>query len=517
MSLQNRAGWLMTVAGGVCLGAAGVGLSQSHVATVPVLAPAPVHAPDDLSAAFRETSAKVLPSVVSISTETKARRVTGPGGGRRPQGGPDSEMFRQFFGNDPRFEQFFGEGGEGGGMMTPRQQGAGSGFIVDSSGIVLTNSHVVEGADQVVVTLHDGREIEAESWNFDPRSDVAIIRLKKTDEPLPPGLILGNSDQMQVGDWVLAMGNPFQLGNTVTTGIISATGRGPHINEREQFIQTDAAINPGNSGGPLVNLFGEVIGINTAISTRSGGYDGVGFAIPSRNARWVADQLIQKGDVRRSYLGVGLTPLTRELRNQLNAPSGKGVVITSVKDNGPAAKAKLQPGDIILSFGGSVIKDVDQLTDTIERAVPNVNQEIVVLREGKEMKLDLQLEEMPSGYTEAMRRARVQDRPREQSQPASAVLEELGVELTDLTPAVASQLKLEGDVKGVVVKAVQNSSVAGAAGLQAGDVIHRVGLTDVASLKEFEAAVSKLDLSKGVPVQYRRGDGKAFTILKQME
>lgn len=514
MTMQNRAGWLLTVMGGVCLGAAGVGMSQHG--TVPVLAPAPVHAPDELSAAFRDAASRVLPSVVSISTETKAKRVSLPGGGRRGPVGPESDLFRQFFGADPRFEGLFEDNGDGG--MMPQQSGAGSGFIVDStSGIVLTNSHVVEGSDNVVVTLHDGREIEAESWKFDPRADVAIIRLKKTTESLPPALVLGDSEQMQVGDWVLAMGNPFQLGNTVTTGIVSATGRGPHINEREQFIQTDAAINPGNSGGPLVNLHGEVIGINTAISTRSGGYDGVGFAIPSKNVRWVADQLIQNGEVRRSYLGVALAPLTRELRSQLSVPQGTGVVIREIFANTPASKAKLQAADVVLEFAGQSIRDVDDLTDRIERSAPGTAYDVKVLRDSKEQTVSVTLEAMPSDYTQAMRRGRPQESILEPESASSTVLNGVGLQLQELDAAMAQQLNLPRDARGVVVTEVQAKSPAFAAGLQPGDVIQRVGRSNVSSIKELEDAVSGADLSQGVAIYYQRGSRSGFTMLKEAQ
>ena len=390
MTRKHNLVWLMAAMGGICLGAAGVGLSQPGSAA-PVLTPPPAHSPDDLSTAFREIAQRVLPSVVSIATETKPQSVTMDDDEQGTQfqfqvpEGPEGDMFRRFFGDNPDMEQFFNRRMPHGNMQRfiPRQRGAGSGFIVDSSGIILTNSHVVDGADRVTVKLHDGREIEAESWNADPRSDVAIVRIK-TGEDLP-ALTLGDSDQMQVGDWVLALGNPFNVGTTMTAGIISATGRGPGINEREEYLQTDAAINPGNSGGPLVNLYGDVVGINTAISSRSGGYEGVGFAIPSKNARWVTEQLIAKGEVNRSYLGVALKEMTGEMRKVLNAPRGQGALISDVRPGGPAEKAKLQPADVILEFAGRTIRDRDDLMDAIERSAPGRAYDMTLLRDGKQV------------------------------------------------------------------------------------------------------------------------------------
>jgi serine protease Do len=287
--------------------------------------------PDDLSLAFRDVAGRVLPAVVWIETHATAHHETADTEDGEETPNPSEELFKRFFGDDPRFKDF-----EFPNVPQVPTEGHGSGFIIDSSGIILTNAHVVEGADKVIVHLHDGSEVRAESVTADARSDVAIIRIP-VESPLAV-VPLGNSDLMQVGDWVLAAGNPFDVGVTVTAGIISATGRGPGINERENYLQTDAAINPGNSGGPLVNLNGEVVGINTAISTSSGGYDGVGFAVPVNMARWVAEQLIDGGTVQRAYLGVALEELTNDLRQAFKVPLGKSAGAACDADT-PAAKA----------------------------------------------------------------------------------------------------------------------------------------------------------------------------------
>ena len=498
---------LLTLAGGLCLGAAAIGLSQPQ--PVQRLAPAPVRTPTDLSMAFRAVSEHALPAVVSITSETDAKQVSVKGG-QRQMSPLDEQFLRRFFGDDPQFEQFFRDG-NGGGIQrnVPRQQGSGSGFIVDPSGIILTNSHVVEGADRLTVRLSDGREIPAESWNYDPRTDIAIIRIK-ADGTLP-SIALGDSDQMQVGDWVLALGNPFNVGTTVTAGIISAAGRGPGINERESYLQTDAAINPGNSGGPLVNLNGDVVGINTAISSRSGGYDGIGFAIPANMVRWVADQLIANGRVERSYLGVKLQPMNSELREQMGVANGQGALVNEVFPDTPAAKAGLQAGDVVLSFAGTPVKDQSELVDVIERSASGKSYPAVVMRAGSQKTISIKLEPMPEDYTPALQRlhARQADAGTEQTE-----LGKLGVEISSLTPELREALSVDDDMTGVVVRKVKPGSPAERSGLAAGDIIQKVGPDAVNSVPEFGELIEKADLNKGILFYLRRGNGAAFVVVK---
>ncbi|MCA8997993.1 MAG: Do family serine endopeptidase [Planctomycetaceae bacterium] len=508
MTLRRNFAWVLAIAGGICLGAA-VGFTQSQ--TDEGLAPPPLRSPQELSNSFRDVAQRALPAIVSIETETNPRPLAGVEGGGRRQSPLDDEMFRRFFGEDPRFEQFFNAP-----RMMPRQQGAGSGFLVDKRGIILTNSHVVENADRVTVTLHDGREFEAESWNFDPRSDVAIVRINAGEDL--PFLALGNSDQMQIGDWVLALGNPLNVGVSVTAGIISATGRGPGINEREQYLQTDAAINPGNSGGPLVNLFGDVVGINTAISTRSGGYDGVGFAIPSNNARWVADQLIQDGEVHRSYLGVQLQELSNEIRSQLGLDRRDGALVVDVFPDTPAAKAKIQAGDIVLQFAGETVANRDALVDLVERSAPNKDYKAVVLREGEEVTLTVRLEPMPQDYTAALRRARGRDIEEEETQTSEHIeVSKFGFEVAELTKDVAEQLGIDQSLQGVIVQSVSDGGAAQRAGLEIGDVIQRIGTRPVRNLNDFRATIDRTDLSRGLLLHVRRDESSAFIVLKPSE
>jgi serine protease Do len=298
-SVSRGTTWILTIVTSMSLGAGAMVWSQPKSTLK-----APLKTPTDLSLSFREAAHNVLPSVVSIRAVTK-------GGMQAVRGNGDDEILEQF-GDDEILRRFFGESlprgmGRGGRRFIPQQIGTGSGVIIDSKGVILTNSHVVSQADEVTVELQDGRRLKGKSWATDPRRDVAIVKVESS-EPLPAAR-LGDSDEMQIGDWVLALGNPFNVGTSVTQGIISATGRTTNINELESYIQTDAAVNPGNSGGPLINLQGEVIGINTAISSNSGGYDGVSFAIPVNMVRGIADQLATTGTVKRSYLGIGLQSL----------------------------------------------------------------------------------------------------------------------------------------------------------------------------------------------------------------
>lgn len=490
---------LLAITGGICLGVAGVSVSQQS--GVSALAPPVTHSPSDLSLAFREVSQNVLPAVVSIATETTTRQVAQT----RNFSPQEEELFRRFFGGEDRFNEMFRS------PQTPQKQvGAGSGFIVNPDGIILTNSHVVEGADKVVVRLGDGREFQAESWNFDPRSDVAVVRIE-VDEKLP-FISLGESDAMQIGDWVLALGNPLNVGTTVTAGIISATERAPGINEREDYIQTDAAINPGNSGGPLVNLHGEVIGINTAISTRSGGYDGIGFAIPSSMVRWVADQLIDNGAVKRSYLGVQLQQISNDLREQLNVPARQGALIADVMTGTPAAKAGLQPGDIVMKFNNQEIADRDDLVDIVERSKPGRSYKAVVLRDGKSKTISVKLEAMPGDYTPAMKRGlRNSQTPEEEEEVA---VNALGIEVVEVNSEIAKQLGLEGVDSGIVVRTVKSGTPASEAGLKSGDLIQRVGTTSVSTMKEFSDAIDKTSLTEGILLHLKRQGGSAFVVLK---
>ncbi len=494
--------WVMTLVAGTGLGAAALSWSQ---AVDPELTVQPAHSPDNLSVAFRDVAKDVLPAVVWIETHA-TDHVAGANDEMAPL--PGDELFRRFFGDDPRFKDFQFSFPD---VPNIPREGHGSGFIVDPDGVIMTNAHVVDGADRVIVHLHDGSQVPADSWASDPRSDVAIVRIK-SDEPLPVAP-LGNSDQMQVGDWVLAAGNPFDVGVTVTAGIISATGRGPGINERESYLQTDAAINPGNSGGPLINLNGEVVGINTAISTSSGGYDGVGFTIPVNMAKWVADQLVEDGVVHRAYLGVALQELSNELRSHFNVGVGEGALVSQVYPDTPAAKAGLEEGDVIVEMAGHRISDRSQLQGIVETLEVGEEYDTVVLRDGERKTIEITMEEMPGDFTPAMRRGRPngESAPKE---PETATYDESGLKVEKITKELADQLGISADSQGVVVTAVKEGTPAARIGLEPGDVIEKVGSKRVTSPQEFRDAMDAISLESGIALLIRRGDASQFVVLK---
>ena len=471
----------------------------------------PIGHANTLSEAFRNSAERVLPAVVSISHEAEQRTVKrelrGPRGGR-PQ------LPKEFGELDPLLKRFFEEMPEGNGFgegfgdlpNVPRQS-SGSGVIIDPAGVILTNNHVVAGGGKITVRLHDGREYVATEVQTDPTTDIAVVKIK-ADGSLPAAK-LGNSDAMQIGDWVLALGQPFGLTDTVTAGIISAKARDISITRHAEFIQTDAAINPGNSGGPLVNLEGEVIGINTAISSSSGGFQGVGFAVPVNVAKWVSTQLLKDGKVHRAYLGIGIQPLDQNLAEQLGTGTPGGAVITEVQPDSPAAAAGLQSQDVVVEFGGQAIHSPGQLSALAGRSAIGSKQSVVVLRDGKRVKLEVTVREQPEGYGErTARRFDEQDNGDE-----SAEFNSLGLEVSALTGDVSKELGLKS-TDGVVITAVEEDSPAARAGLEPSMVIVQVGRQTVRSVKEFNAAVDAADAEKGVLLLVRSAEGSRLVVLK---
>ena len=480
----------------------------------------------ELSAAFQFAAQNVIPGVVAIEAIGKSQTVVdrhnpesesgddekNDEGGtfdRSPfgQGSPFEELFK----NDPRFRELF-KGSPRRNGPAPRQRGMGSGFVIDPAGVIMTNAHVIENAETVRVRLHDGREYVATEFKADPKSDVAIVRIKP-DSPLM-ALRLGNSDSVGVGEWVLAVGSPFGLDLSVTAGIVSAKGRGPNITEREDFIQTDAAVNPGNSGGPLVNLDGEVVGINTAISTRSGGYDGVAFAVPVNMARWVGEQLASKGAVSRAYLGVAIQPVEGDLARQFGVEINTGAVVTQVMKDTPAADAKLEPGDVIVRLDGKPVRSPRALQGIVEQLAIGKGYPLVVRRGNKDVELTITMKEMPQDYTLSGRR----DLKRETAEPAKPTtkkIESVGVELTDLTDDVAKQLGYNS-AGGVLVASVTNDSPAAEAGVQAGMVIERIGSTNVTKVEEVDKALEGVSIEKGILLLVRTPRGTQFVVVKAL-
>lgn len=507
---------LSSWAGGTILG---LGLAGAAVLAEPQLNPEragetpvePTATAQSLSKTFREVADAVVPAVVTIDARTAGRAIKGQ---TQFRGDDLEKSLPPGLRNDPRFEQFFREFG-GFPEMAPRtfvppQEASGSGVIIDSSGVILTNNHVVAGADEVTVQLADGREFVATDIKTDPRSDVAVIKIDA--EGLTPAAI-GNSDKAQVGDWVLAIGSPFGLDATVTAGIVSAKHRGPNINEREGFIQTDAAINPGNSGGPLVNLYGQVIGINTAISSRGGGNDGVGFAIPINMAMWVADQLMETGAVQRSYLGVGIQPMTDALADQFGVEPRQGTLVNRVFEDTPADKAGLKVGDIIVSVNDEKVHSPVQLQGLVERLEPEKKATFQVIRDGKKKTIAVTPAVMPSEYGRTVSTT-TPDEPGTSKKDESTSYEKLGLEIGPIKEKVASQLGFQPSIKGVLVTAVQRGTPARAAGLEAGVVIQRVGKTPVKSVEDFQKAIEDLPQdAKSVLLLVRTPRGGIFITL----
>ncbi|MFN0053075.1 MAG: Do family serine endopeptidase [Planctomycetales bacterium] len=507
MNMIRRNGqWIVALVGILSLAfSAGVMAQKQPAATIdPAVAKGLAEA-NELSSAFRHASRDSLPAMVSIETKGKVAQVSGlgQGGDELLEGTPFGDMFR----GDPRLRDMFRRRQR----EMPRSHGMGSGFIIDSSGIILTANHVVADAEQVKVKLHDGREYLATDVKTDPKTDIAVVRIKA--EGSLPVLPLGNSDTTEIGDWVLAIGSPFGLDATVTAGIISAKGRGPKINEREDFLQTDAAINPGNSGGPLINLHGEVVGINTAISTRSGGYDGVGFAIPINLARWVVDQLVARGEVTRAYLGVAIQEVDSDLSKQFGVPVGKGAVVTQVMSGSPAAQAQLEPGDLILKFNGREVRGSRDLQSIVERMQAGSSYPMQIVRDGKEMTIQVQVQAMPKDYS--LVRDTVSPGRGPVEKPRSDTIAELGIDIESASRDVLQQLGYQPDVSGVLISSVKEESVAANAGLREGMVIEKVGSQRVSGPAEFKAALGGLSLEKGILFLVRTPRGTQFVVVRK--
>lgn len=387
-------------------------------------------------------------------------------------------------------------------VQPPPRASSGSGVIIDASGIILTNHHVVAGGGKVTVRLRDGREFEATSVKTDPRTDLAVVWIDPPDQL--PAASLGDSDALRIGDWVLALGQPFGLENTVTAGIISAKNRGVGLVGREEFLQTDAAINPGNSGGPLIDLDGKVIGINTAISSSSGGYQGIGFAIPVKLVRWVSEQLVEHGTVRRAFLGVTIQSVTPELADQFGGDVKSGAAITRVFPNTPGAEAGLKAGDVVIDFAGKNIDDARDLQAIVERTEIGSRKPLRIVRDGKSMTVHVKLREQPSGGTLT--------RLTHKSSERSGSLERLGLEVDSLSQDVARQLRLK-DASGVVITSVRPGSSAALAGLAPSMVITQVNRQSVRTVKDLHETLDAREVEKNVLLLVRDRQGSRFVVL----
>ena len=421
----------------------------------------------ELSDAFRAVSKAALPAVVSIQTRGKIVKTMS----RSPL---DADPFLRGLLDDPRFGDLLER-------QAPQEyrtpSGQGSGFITDADGVVLTNAHVVADADEIIVRLADGREFPAEKLGIDRRADVAVLKIDVKERL--PFLPLGNDDEMEIGDWVLAFGSPFGLHRSVTQGIISAKGRGLDGDGKE-FLQTDAAINPGNSGGPLVNLRGEVIGINTAISTRSGGYDGVSLAIPVNLVKWVSQQLQTRGAVQRAYVGIQMQEIDAALAQELNLRIPEGVAVTEVVPDSPADQAGFETGDVILEVNGRRIRNPLNMMGVVERLTVGQPYRILVQRNGRERELRIVAAERPDPRQLARRRA--------ESGSSGIIIPELGAAVQDLTPDISEQLGL-GREKGVVITDLSQTGRAARFGLEPGMVIAAVASQPIESVDDLQRAM----------------------------
>jgi serine protease Do len=434
--------------------------------------------------AFSDIVNTVSPAVVNISTTKTIRRETG-----------------RFF-EDPFFD-FFSPFHEFSVPKKWKERSLGSGVVVSSDGYIITNNHVVEKADEIRVTLLDKRTFKGTIVGDDPKTDIAIVKI---DANSLPTLSWGDSDSLQVGEFVLAIGNPYGLSHTVTMGIISAVGRANvGIADYEDFIQTDAAINPGNSGGPLVNIKGELIGINTAIFSRTGGYQGIGFAVPSNMVRLVMDQLIQKGKVVRGWIGVTIQELTPELSQKFGLKNTKGALVSDVMKDSPAAKSGIRRGDIITEFNRKEVKDVSSLRNMVAQSKTGNEITVKVLRAGRELTLRVVILELPREVAEIK-----EEGPSETSD--TQVLS--GITVMDLTREILRQLGFSKDEKGVVVVKVERGSPADEAEIKKGDIIKEINKKEIHNLEDFNRIAANIKDSDSVLLFINRGGNKFYVILK---
>lgn len=437
--------------------------------------------------AFAAVVKKAGPAVVHIRVE---KSIQGFGAGGR------NNQFGLF--NDPFFERFFGPQFRH--DRQPRrfkQEAFGSGFIIASNGYILTNNHVVSKADSITVGMSDGRQFKAKVVGADPESDVALIKINATDLPVLP---LGNSDKLQVGEWVIAIGSPFELNQTVTVGVVSAKGRDRMgINDYENFIQTDAAINPGNSGGPLLNIHGEAIGINTAIFSRSGGYMGIGFAIPINMAKSIEQQLRRHGKVIRGWLGVVIQDVTEELAKSFGLKKAAGALVSEVTKKSPAARAGLKQGDVIISLDGEPLANVNALRNKIALAAPGSKHTLQIIRNGHKDNITVTIGEQPPNFGKG-------------EITRNSPLKNMGLSLQNLTGELAEHFGYKRG-QGVLITEVAPASPAALAGLQAGQLIEEVNKQRVHNLKELQKAVKNSPNPKQVLLRIRAGEYSQYVVL----
>lgn len=412
-------------------------------------------------------------SVVNISTTSVVKRGILPNMPRSPFGDNDpfEEFFKKFFGESPQ-QEF-------------RRRGLGSGFVISEDGYVVTNNHVVDKAEDIQVILEDGKKYKADIVGKDAKTDIALLKIEP--ETGLQAVTLGNSDNLKIGDWVMAIGNPFGLGYTVTAGIVSAKGRSLGLGAYDDFIQTDAPLNPGNSGGPLFNLNGEVVGVNTAIAARG---QGIGFSIPINMASHIINQLRESGNVTRGWLGVVIQAITPEIAESIGLPDTNGALVADVSDDGPADKAGIKRGDVIINFNGENIRDFSDLTKMVALSDPGSQVELVVIRNGEEKEIELTLGELQDSKDKAQK---LNSDKR------------LGMSVEEITPELASRHNLEVQ-KGVIITDVQRASDAWEAGFRPGDVILQVDKKQIDTLEDYNRAIEDMSEGKLALFLVKRGE-----------
>ena len=459
-------------------------VSPVRASATPVAVNVPA-APGNFSAIVKA----VTPAVVNISTSQVTRST-------------ESEDPRF---NDPFFRRFFGDEFFRRFGPRERQRGLGSGVIVDRSGYIVTNNHVIDKADEIKIVLGDKREFLATVVGTDPKTDLAVLKIDGKDLPT---VKWGNSDTLEVGEYVLAIGNPFGLNQTVTLGIVSAVGRADvGIADYEDFIQTDAAINPGNSGGAMVNVRGELVGINTAIFSRSGGYMGIGFAVPSNMVRNVMESLVQRGKVIRGWLGVSIQGVTPDLAKNFGLSDAKGALVSEVLAGSPADTSGIKSGDVIVTFDGKEVEDQTALRNIVAQTAVGKDVKVKVVRDGKSKTIKVKIGEQPKDVASIGEESRGV-----QGGGDNKAL--VGLEVRNLNAEIAERLGLPPDSKGVVVTDMDPSSKAAEAGLRVGDIINEINREPVKNVEDFKRIVAKLGKDDDPLLLVKRGEGKFFLVVK---
>jgi serine protease Do len=474
----------------IAIGAAGV------LSSVPA---ALARGPDGIA----DVAEKVIDAVVNIST---SQTVEAKGGGAMPQlppGSPFEEFFDDFFKN--RRGPGGGKGGDKNGDFQPRKTNSlGSGFIVDTAGIVVTNNHVIADADEINIIMNDGTKVKADLVGVDKKTDLAVLKFKPP-KPLT-AVKFGDSDKLRLGEWVIAIGNPFSLGGSVTAGIVSARNRDISQGPYDSYIQTDAAINRGNSGGPLFNLDGEVIGVNTLIISPTGGSIGLGFAVPSKTVAAVVDQLQKFGELRRGWLGVRIQQVTDEIADSLNIKPARGALVAGVDDKGPAKPAGIEPGDVVVKFDGKDVKDPKDLSRVVADTAVGKEVDVIVIRKGNEETKRVTLGRLEDTDKVQQANAKTKDEPAEKPVTQKA----LGLDLAALSKDLRTKYKIKDSVKGVIITGVDGTSDAAEKRLSAGDVIVEVAQEAVASAADIKKRVDQLkkDGKKSALLLVSNGDGE---------